>query len=234
MTSLYKTKTVVAGKYREHYAYAYGIARGYTRKWDVVRRKEPERRADSVDRAKKAVFRTVMANAGDVRPLFVTLTYPFRNTDRASVVSDVQFFFKELKNDYRDLKYLYVVELHHGGGDNDGGYHVHIVFFGRQFVPFSDLNRIWKDLQGNGRTHIIKYNDAQHLGFYLGKYLGGDFASLAPTARLWNGSHNLLHAQILRGVALLHNPDAHSIVSESIIYNPVTNNYAHVVAFYVT
>lgn len=126
-------------------------------------------------------------------------------TDAWAAVAE---FRRLLAKYYPDVKALAVPELHHGGGENDGTFHVHCVllFPGGIRPLYTVFHRIWyKALGGTGnekgaatpgncdfaRTHAkdgTRYTACQ-AARYLGKYLTKDLTAGSVGQKRFTKSH---------------------------------------------
>lgn len=196
MTQLYKTRIVDCGDYVEVYRYQHPIMRGFKRRGDDPMRKpyDPmaERREDAVMRAKKRLFRLVQCNSRKVRPLFLTLTYVENMCSRGQAINDTRLFLRIMKERLPEMKYLYVLET-----QERGAYHIHMLIFGEYFIPYEEINKIWQDIIGGGRTDIKTTVDSQHVAFYLAKYFAKDAQNVTINKRLFSCSLNLAKPDII-------------------------------------
>jgi len=185
---LVRNKVTKAGKYYEVRYYQLPYVRGYTApdRPKPTRKPNPERRSDSISRARNSLLRRVLANSEKTKPLFITLTYVENMESRVQAIEDTKSFIESLRIIYGKIDWLYVLER-----QERGAWHVHLLIFNRNYMDIKCLRSVWQETIGQGaRVNIKKTNDAKHVGFYLGKYLGKE--ERLPYQRAYTLSRGLL------------------------------------------
>lgn len=97
--------------------------------------------------------------------LFVTLTYAKQHNDQKRIYDDIGLFWKRLKYNYPDLKYIAIVEPH-----MSGMFHVHMLLADTSganlYIPNVEMTKLW----GNGMTETERLEDIDHMGAYFIAY----------------------------------------------------------------
>jgi hypothetical protein len=158
------------------------------------------RRANNINRAKRQVYRLVMANykRQPIRyyqnPVWATLTYPasfYANVyNRNSHIKDLEAYFRQLRKKYgAGIRYLAVMEL-----TKQQNVHWHVLVFNMpKYESIKDLAQIWIDYNaGQGREcshggqelerlpwgYKNARNTSKDIAGYLSKYLAKTFDAL--------------------------------------------------------
>lgn len=80
---------------------------------------------------------------GSSNELFLTLTYEHPMNDMEKLKKDYDYFWKRLKKQYKDLEYLYVVEMQ----EERKSLHLHVLLKNinhkELFIPFEILAKLW-------------------------------------------------------------------------------------------
>lgn len=80
---------------------------------------------------------------GSKNELFLTLTYADAMNDMEKLKKDFNYFWKRLKKQYKDLEYLYVVEMQ----EDRESLHLHILLKNinhkELFIPLETLTKLW-------------------------------------------------------------------------------------------
>lgn len=225
MPHLFNHRVVKCGDYYEYRKYETPHLAGFKREYKVVRRAVSERRADNVERAKRTLVRTVLANSSKVRPLFVTLTYRENQCDRDRAVSDVRGFLRDLRETHGDIQYVYTLER-----QERGAWHCHMLIFNYMFIDVGLLRAHWQNVTGDdGNVNIKKTNDTHHVAFYIAKYLGKDFEN--PGKRYYSVSRNLKTPEEVRSY-YTHIPVTASVIRDYGFYNPFTHEWNELIIYY--
>lgn len=234
MKTLYDTKMVTAGHYREVRKYPYKrthtstlALRGSDRSATPVNKEEKKEkkprkatnttkvaRTDSVKRTKDKVKYLIHANTANATPIFVTLTYRENMEDRSKAVKDIGRFLRSLRVLYPALQYLYVFEK-----QRRGAYHAHIILFNVSFIHIQTLENIW----AFGYTNVRRLHDATHISHYLGKYITKESCD-AVRVRRYSRSKNLTSEQIEYGLNMLTNMHEWSLTKER-TYHTIDGTY---------
>jgi len=165
-------KAIVSGNFIQLYkyetSYIYNtpplkVNRSYAKK------KNTERRRDSVNRARQSVFHLVEANTVGLKykPVFLTIT--FRDNIQDIRVANQEFtkFIKRLNYLVFDekqarLKYLSVIEF-----QKRGAIHFHTLLFNMPFFPIKEIQKTWS----HGNIDIKAIEDVKRVGAYVAKYI---------------------------------------------------------------
>lgn len=110
----------------------------------------------SVSRTRMKIHELISCNVGQY-PKFLTLTSAKTCLNVDDFRKRLKSFFKSMKNNGYDLKYLYVLERQKKRGKkegNEGSWHAHIIIFNDEYIPFEIINKYW-----NGNTDIKILND---------------------------------------------------------------------------
>lgn len=222
----YTEKTVQTGQLVETYRYGRPIAVGrtYGRRTLGVRSSPPVpsvdtgpqselassgvdrgRRADNVKRARTVVRRLVVGN-GEIRPIFLTLTYAENMQNRQQAVDDVAHFIRRLRVWYPRIGYVYTLEL-----QTRGAWHIHILLFGKEFIPWQLMQHMWN----NGSIKVKAVHDALHAANYITKYMTKTYDVNGKGQRMYSVSKNLLRPATFWGIIGLLE-DKGAIVSEHV------------------
>lgn len=186
---VYNVTYTKAGKYVEKRTYERPVLYGFSAKGAGARRysTKERRRSDNITRAKKRLLYKVLANSRKQKPFFCTLTFKNEPETRLHVIKHVQCFVRRLRRHYPGVRYAYVIEE----GSRSGRLHVHMLIF-EKYVDYNVLLDCWEV----GLCNFKKTNDAKHIAFYMGKYLGKDFHQHG--GRLFNVSHGLERETVIR------------------------------------
>lgn len=196
---IYNTKYIVSGKHIEIYRY-----KGYIRTGGESKNKNgsrgkneitPEQKAENrlknrlanLNNAKNKIVRLVSCN--DDLVSFITVTYKCNMQDLRKAKRHISLMFKRMKNDFANLKYLYVLEF-----QDRGAVHFHILTNfpvptgGNAFRKTEDhkayerefARKYWKrgyvdcrNLLKEGNTSVAKYMSAYLTKDLYTKDLGG-------------------------------------------------------------
>lgn len=121
-------------------------------------------------RSLRQIFRTlrqlIATNfKGGESELFVTLTYAEQHNEQSKIYSDIELFWKRLKYQYADLKYIAIVEPH-----ASGNFHVHMLLADTTgqplYIPDAEMRKLW----GHGITSTERLDDIDHMGAYFIAY----------------------------------------------------------------
>lgn len=121
-------------------------------------------------RSLRQIFRTlrqlIATNfKGGECELFVTLTYAVQHNDPSKIYSDIELFWKRLKYNYPELKYIAIVEPH-----ASGNFHVHMLLAdttgAKLYIPDAEMRKLW----GLGITSTERLDDIDHMGAYFIAY----------------------------------------------------------------
>lgn len=175
------SKVVISGEYVEVYTYSSAIKVGQERPYDIVRRDGTEldrpagKREDNLYRARQTVRRLIWANWVP-HTKFLTLTYRDTVLDVKKVRRDITTFVQRMVRKGYDMQYLYVLERQKERGEkegNEGCWHVHMVLFISDKIPFETLNACWS----HGFVDIHSVRDIKNMGAYISKYITKDTAA---------------------------------------------------------
>lgn len=186
--TIYNTKFVICGDRIEVYKYS-----GYIRKGGESKNKEGRKgkkdisedekkinriisRTRNLNNARNNIVRIVSCNPDLIS--FITITYKCNMQDLKKSKQQVNKFFKKLKADYEDLKYIYVLEF-----QDRGAIHYHIltnfpipVKTGRQRKTEEQKQfeqefsrKYWK--YGFVDCRNLKSEDNTNIGRYISSYL---------------------------------------------------------------
>lgn len=193
------SKVVISGDIVEVYTYSSAIKVGQERPYDLVRSDETEvkepagKREDNLYRAKQTVRRLIWSNWVPYAK-FITLTYAETVLDVQKVRRDVRTFVQAMRRRGYDMKFLYVLERQKERGikeGNEGCWHVHMVLFITDRIPYEILNACWP----HGGTDIHKISDVKNLGAYVSKYITKEDAGELGS-RVYNCSVGLTRPKV--------------------------------------
>lgn len=130
---IYNTKIIESGERLEIYKYQGYIiigeksnnSEGRRGKTELTKEQKEEnssrRRKETLVNARNNIIRLISCNSNDLK-LFITLTYKDNFQDLKKSKEHLKKFFKKLSKDYKDLKYVYVLEY-----QERGAIHYHIL-----------------------------------------------------------------------------------------------------------
>lgn len=148
----------------ERYSVLYEYDRPFhigSRDYDIEKRKKESvpvdyrKRSDNLSRIRQEVHKLISCNMG-FYPKFLTLTTRKTVLDYNEFLYMMKQFFKKMKRNGFDLKYLWIIEHQTKRGlkeGNEGSYHAHIIIFNDEFIPFDIINKCW---DGNTDIKILK------------------------------------------------------------------------------
>lgn len=160
---IYNTKIIESGERLEIYKYQGYITTGEKSNNSEGRRGKAEltkeqkeentarRRKETLVTARNNIIRLISCNSNDLR-LFITLTYKDNFQDLKKSKEHLKKFFKKLSQDYKNLKYVYVLEY-----QERGAIHYHILTNIEIDIKTSRSNELktqeQKDLENYFRVH---------------------------------------------------------------------------------
>ena len=191
-------KTTISGSKIETKNYSVPICCEH-RKHSVARKSNKEdgvKRDDSLSRSRMMVRQRVWANITP-HSKFLTLTTADTVLDVKEFRQRMSVFFKAMKRDGYNLRYLYVLERQKERGEkegNEGSIHAHIIIFNDEYIPSEIIKKHW-----NGRTEIKMINGLREengekvrdVGAYVCKYVTKE-SNLEWGSRCFNCSLGLL------------------------------------------
>jgi hypothetical protein len=131
---------------------------------------EAEKEKIEAARARREVRRLVKYHGLDH---MWTGTYRGKHSDRGQVLKDIHKFERLVRKIYPQFRLVLVLEIHHGGGENDGGYHFHFAVNG--FYEVEILRSAWwkvvGDAQGNVQVESRCAQTRRQITAYLIKYI---------------------------------------------------------------
>lgn len=199
-------RVVLSGDKIEKLSYSVPIMCDFEREHTPVRdsaNASEGKRNDSLARARQTVRRVIWENKTP-HSKFLTLTSAETCLDVKEFRSWMKNFFRDMKRQGYELRYLYVLErqLERGKKEgNAGTIHAHIVVFNDEKIPLKAIKKAWK----HGRTEIhilneLRYQKAQDgykkgekvhdVGAYVSKYITKE-AALEWGSRCYNCSVGL-------------------------------------------
>lgn len=121
-------------------------------------------------RSLRQIFRTlrqlIAANfKGGDSELFVTLTYAEQHNDKEQIYRDIDLFWRRLRYNYPDLKYIAIVEPH-----ASGMFHVHMLLADTTGQPLYIHDAEMRILWGHGITTTERLEDIDNMGAYFVAY----------------------------------------------------------------
>lgn len=222
-------RVVLSGDKIEKLSYSVPIMCDFEREHTPVRdsaNASEGKRNDSLARARQTVRRVIWENKTP-HSKFLTLTSAETCLDVKEFRSWMKNFFRDMKRQGYELRYLYVLErqLERGKKEgNAGTIHAHIVVFNDEKIPLKAIKKAWK----HGRTEIhilneLRYQKAQDgykkgekvhdVGAYVSKYITKE-AALEWGSRCFNCSVGLsrpleipLKAIGAPDIGYFHDPD---------------------------
>ncbi|MDP2705576.1 MAG: hypothetical protein Q8O71_04270, partial [bacterium] len=81
-----------------------------------------------------------------------TGNYRGKHSDRGLVLKDLYKFERLVRKIYPQFRLVLVLEIHHGGGENDGGYHFHFAVHG--FYDVKVLRDAWWKVVGIAQGNV--------------------------------------------------------------------------------
>ena len=177
-------KAVISGDHVEFYKYSIPVRCEFEKQVSLFSSQEGtgEKRNDNLARARQAVRRLIWCNLTP-HTKFLTLTCSDICLDVTLFVKRLHSFFKAMKRNGYELRYLYVLERQLERGireGNAGTWHAHIVVFNDEKIPLDVLKKCWK----HGRSEIkilngLRVKDDEKIldvGAYVCKYITKDTA----------------------------------------------------------
>lgn len=171
-----------------------------TNRVDYTKRDKPERRADSVQRARERLYDLVSANIGQYKEMttFITLTFAENITDLKEANVLFRSFIRRLNRHigYK-VKYITVVEF-----QKRGAVHYHMLFFNMPFIPKFEFEAIW----GHGFTNMQGLETIRNVSAYLAKYLSKEtFDKRLVGQKVYFSSRGLLRSEVTRDNIVIDN-----------------------------
>jgi len=160
---------------------------------DFTKKKDTERRTDSVYRARERLYDIIEANNGQYPnpPIFLTLTFS-DNISHLKVANAYFRAFVRKLNRYLDIKSRYVCVPEF---QKRGAVHYHVLFFNLPFIHYTTIQELW----GHGFSRIEKTRHIRNMSAYVAKYLSKDtFDKRLYGQRAFFSSRGLLRSQVIR------------------------------------
>lgn len=166
-------KCVISGERYEFYQYSMPVRCEYQRGHKIVKNylTSKGKREDNLSRARQNVRRIIWSNLSNYTK-FLTLTCAETCLEVDGFKNKMHVFFKSMKRQGYELKYIYVLErqLERGKKEgNAGSLHAHIVVFNDEKIPLKVLKKAWP----YGRTELKILNglrwDANYKGYKKGE-----------------------------------------------------------------